>query len=201
VQTDLGDIITTDDKGVFTLVVEADEYVVRATADGYFRSGAAPLNLKAGDTQEITLQVAPPGPNLAKAGKPIFSSEDPSSPASSIIDENLDTYWLTETDAAAGQWVGVEFNSPITFTVAQVRGVQTLVQNSLLQVLAADGTTWVDLPNTRFNVEFQGANQDFFFPDQPITTKAVRWIVNQVHSPGNIPGLSELLLFNAPIKP
>jgi hypothetical protein len=201
VQTDLGDIVTTDDKGVFTLVVEADEYIVRATADGYFRSGAAPLNLQAGDSQEITLQVAPPGPNLAKEGKPIFSSEDPSSPASAINDGDLDTYWLTETDAASGQYVGLEFTNPITFTVAQVRGVQTLVQNSLLQVLAEDGKTWVDLPNTRFNVEFQGANQDFFFPDRPITTKAVRWLVIQVHSPGNIPGLSELLLYNAPIQP
>lgn len=201
VQTDLGDIITTDDKGVFTLVVEADEYIVRATADGYFRSGASPLNLKAGDTQEIELQVAPPGPNLAKEGKPIFSSEDPSSPASSINDDNPDTYWLTETDAANGQFVGLTFTNPITFTVAQVRGVQTPVQNSLLQVLAEDGTTWVDLPSTRFNVEFQGADQDFFFADRPITTKGVRWLVVQVHSPGHIPGVAELKLFNAPIKP
>jgi hypothetical protein len=142
--------------------------------------------------------VPAPGPNIAKNGKPISSSADEASPATNIIDGDLDTFWQTALDKHNNEWVGIMFDKPTHFTVAQVRGVITNVQNSYLQVLAEDNTTWVDLPGTSFNVEFKGANQDFFFP-AGITTTGIRWFAAVTWGAEDNPGLSELLVFDSPL--
>jgi hypothetical protein len=198
VSSDLGESTVTDSSGAFTLVVEPDDYVISARATGYFQGGGVPVTVLAGETKQIELTVPPPGPNLAQTGKPIASSQDDSTPASNIIDGDEETYWQTAFDRHNNEWVGVMFDQPIRFTVVQVRGVITNVQNSYLQVLAEDGTTWVDLPGTSFNVEFKGRNQDFFFP-QGITTKGIRWFAAVTWGAEDNPGLSELLVFNSPI--
>jgi Carboxypeptidase regulatory-like domain/F5/8 type C domain len=198
VSSDLGDSTVADDKGAFTLVVEPDDHVFSARADGYFAGASVPVTIKVGETQDITLTLPPPGPNLAKEGKPISSSEDSSNTAANIIDGNLDTYWQTATDKHGGEWVGVQWSTPQTFTVVQLRGVITTVQNSYLEVLAEDGKTWVELPKTRFNVEFNGANQDFFFPEG-VKTTALRWFAALTWGVEDNPGLSELMVFNSPI--
>ena len=89
------------------------------------------------------------------------------------------------------------FDTPTRFTVVQVRGDHDR-PDLHLQVLAEDGTTWVDLPGTSFNVEFKGANQDFFFPEG-VTTTGIRWFAAVTHGADDNPGLSELLVFNSPI--
>jgi hypothetical protein len=198
VNSDLGESAVADSNGAFTLVVEPDDYVISAQATGYFRGGGVPVTVTAGQTQEITLTVPPPGPNLATTGKPIASSQDDSTPAEAINDGDLDSFWQTALDKHNNEWVGVQWDQPTRFTVVQVRGVITNVQNSYLQVLAEDGKTWVDLPGTSFNVEFKGANQDFFFP-QGITTTAIRWFAAVTWGAEDNPGLSELIVFNSPL--
>jgi hypothetical protein len=198
VVSDLGDTTVADDKGVFTLVVEPDDHLFSARADGYFNGAAVPVTIQAGETQEITLTLPPPGPNLAKSGKPIASSEDPSQPATSIIDGDLDTYWQVASDKHDNEWVGVTWEKPTTFTVVQLRGVQTYVQNSYLQVLGEDGKTWVELPNTRYSANATGFNQDFLFP-QGVTTTGLRWFIAEVYTVDDNPGLSEMIVYNSPI--
>jgi hypothetical protein len=198
VVSDLGETIVADDKGVFSLVVEPDDYVLSARATGYFNGGGIPVTIKAGETQEITLTVPPPGPNIAKTGKPASSSADPSQPASNIVDGDLETYWQTAPDKHRDEWVGVLFDKPTHFTVVQTRGVITTVQNAFLQVLADDGKTWVDIPNTSYNREFEGPDRDYFFP-QGITTTGLRWYVAVTHGAEDNPGLSELLIFDSPL--
>lgn len=198
IKSDLGESAVADDKGVFTLVVEPDDYVISAQAEGYFQGGGVPVTAKAGETVQIVLTVPAPGPNLAPTGKPISSSQDDASPASNITDGDVDTFWQTATDKHQNEWVGVQWDNPTRFTAVQLRGVITLVQNSYLQVLAEDGTTWVDLPNTSFNVEFKGRDQNFFFPEG-VTTKAIRWFAAVTWGAEDNPGLSELLVFNSPI--
>jgi hypothetical protein len=198
VVSDLGETVVADSSGVFSLVVEPDDYVLSAQATGYFQGGGVPVTIKAGETLEVTLTVPAPGPNLAKTGKPIASSEDPSQPASNITDGDLETYWQTATDKHTNEWVGVLFDKPTHFTVVQTRGVVTTVQNAFLQVLADDGKTWVDIPNTNYNREFEGPDRDYFFP-QGFTTTGVRWYVAVTHGVEDNPGLSEMLIFDAPL--
>jgi hypothetical protein len=198
VVSDLGDTTVADDKGAFTLVVEPDDHVFSAQAEGYFNGAAVPVTIAAGATQEITLTLPPPGPNLAKEGKPIASSQDPSQPASNINDGNPDTLWQVDPDKHANEWVGVMWDKPTTFTVVQLRGVQTYVQNSYLQVLADDGKTWMELPNTRYSANATGFNQDFLFP-QGVTTTGLRWFIAEVYAVGDNPGLGEMNVYNSPI--
>jgi hypothetical protein len=198
VVSDLGDTTVADDKGAFTLVVEPDDYVFSAQATGYFNGAGVPVTIKAGETQAITLALPPPGPNLAKEGKPIASSENPDQPATSIIDGDLDTFWQVASDKHANEWIGVTWEKPTTFTVVQLRGVQTYVQNSDLQVLAEDGKTWVELPNTRYSANATGFNQDFLFP-QGVTTTGLRWFIAEVYAVDDNPGLSEMIVYNSPI--
>jgi hypothetical protein len=198
VSSDLGDGATADSNGAFTIVVEPDDHVLSATATGYFQGGSVPVTIQAGETKEITLTLPPPGENLAKAAKPISSSEESSQPATNVNDGDLETYWQTASDKHQNEWVGVQWEKPTMFTVVQLRGVVTTVQNSYLQVLAEDGKTWMTLPNTSFNVEFKGRDQDFFFP-QGVTTTALRWFAAVTHGAEDNPGLSELIVFNAPL--
>src|SRR5262249_54075602 len=140
----------------------------------------------------------PPGPNLAKEGKPIASSQDSGQPATNINDGDPDTLWQVASDKHANEWVGVMWDKPTTFTVVQLRNVQTYVQNSFLQVLADDGKTWMELPNTRYSANATGFNQDFLFP-QSVTTTGLRWFIAEVYAVGDNPGLGEMLIYNSPI--
>jgi hypothetical protein len=198
VSSDLGDAAVADSNGAFSLIVEPDDHVFSAQAQGFFQGAGVPVTIKAGETQEITISLPPPGPNLAKSGKPTASSENPDSPATNIIDDNLDTLWYVATDKHDKEWIGVTWEKPTTFTVVQLRGVQTYVQNSHLEALAEDGKTWVELPNTTYSANATGFNQDFFFP-QTVTTTGLRWFIAEVYTVDDNPGLAEMLVFNSPI--
>jgi hypothetical protein len=198
VSSDRGLTVTADNQGAFSMVVPADDHLLLARAPGYFAGVPFPVTVQSGGTQTVTLTLPATGPDLALGGKTVASSEDPAHPARYLVDGDLNTYWQTAPDKHGGEWVGVLFDQPTKFTAIQLRGVVTTVQDSYLQVLAADGKTWVDLPNTRFNVEFQGKDRDFLFP-QGVTTLGVRWFAAVTWGVGDNPGLSELLLFNAPL--
>jgi len=197
VTSDLGDTVVADANGAFTLVVEPDDYVFSAQAEGYFPGATVARTIQQGETAEITLVLPPPGPNLARTGKPISSSQNPDQPATNVNDDNLDTAWQVDLDRHDNEWVGVTWENPTTFTVVQLRGIQTLVQISSLQVLAEDGTTWVDVPNTTYSAE-RGPDKDFFIPEG-ITTKGLRWYIKAVYAVGDNPALAELRVFNAKI--
>jgi hypothetical protein len=198
VVSDLGETVVADSKGAFTLVVEPDDYVLSAQATGFFAGKAVPVTIKAGETQEVTITLPATGPNIAKGMKTAASSEDPSQPASNITDGDLETYWTSASDQVTNQWVAVTFDKPTHFTAVQLRGFIGVIQKSDLQVLADDGKTWVDVPNTSLNPEFIGPNADLFFP-AGITTTSVRYFIVATNSTTNIPGLSEMLIFDAPL--
>jgi hypothetical protein len=198
VVSDLGETVVADANGAFTLVVEPDDYLLSAQATGFFAGQAVPVTIKAGETQEVTITLPATGPNIAKGMKTAASSEDPSQPASNITDGDLETYWTSASDQVTNQWVAVTFDKPTHFTAVQLRGFIGVIQKSDLQVLADDGKTWVDVPNTSLNPEFIGPNADLFFP-AGITTTAVRYFIVATNSTTNIPGLSEMLIFDAPL--
>jgi len=201
VTSDLGVTLgTTNDKGELNLLVQPDDYVLTASAEGYFSGAPVAFTINAGETQQITLSAVPTGPNIAKTAKAVASSEaDGSSTAAMATDGDPDTYWLA--GETTNQWIGVTFDKPTHFTVVQLRGFHAVIQRSYLQILDTDGKTWVDVPDTTINPEFLAiANKpaDFFFP-KGITTMGVRYFIDATNSATDPPGLSEFMVFDAPL--
>jgi F5/8 type C domain-containing protein/carboxypeptidase family protein len=201
ITSDLGVTLgTTNDKGELALLVEPDDYVLTASAQGYFNGAPVAFTINAGETQQITLGAVPTGPNLAKSGKAAASSEaDADSAAALATDGDPDTFWLAGD--TTNQWIGVTFDKPTHFTVVQLRGFHAVIQRSYLQVLADDGKTWTDVPDTVINPEFlaiAGKPADFFFP-AGITSMGVRYYIDATNSATDPPGLSEFLIYDAPL--
>jgi hypothetical protein len=196
VVTDQGVVLgITNDQGEFSALVEPDEYSVTASAEGYFASAPAIVDLNPDETQQITLIEPAQGPNIARNAKASASSEDPASPATNVNDGDLTTYWLATGDT--NQWVAVTWDKPTHFTAVQLRGYQNNIERSVLQVLDTAGKEWVDLPNTAF-VPFGSPMPDFLFPDG-VTTTGLRLSISATDTAGVPPGVSEILVFDAPL--
>jgi hypothetical protein len=197
ITTDLGVTLgTADSKGQFSLLVEPDDYVISASAPGYFQGAPDSFTINAGDTQTVKLTAPAQGPDIALSAKASASTEDASYPASLVNDGDLTTYWLA-TDYA-NQWVALTWDKPTHFTAVQLRGFQGVIGRSYLQMLDTDGKTWVDLPSTVFAPELSSKPADFFFPDG-ITTTSLRYFITATNSTTNIPGLAEFYVFDSPI--
>ena len=194
--TDQGVVLgTTNDKGEFSALVEPDEYSVTASADGYFTSAPVLVELNPDGTQEITLIAPVQGANIARNAKASASSEDPAWPATNVNDGDLTTYWLATGDT--NQWVALTWDKPTHFTAVQLRGFQNNIERSVLQILATDGTMWMDLPNTVF-VPYGSPKPDFLFPDG-WTTTSLRLSMSATDTAGVPPGVSEILVFDTPL--
>jgi hypothetical protein len=203
VTSDLGLILgTTNAQGELTVLVEPDEYVLSATADGYLRGTPVAFTINAGETPEVVVPALPTGPNLARAAKASASTEDENGPypASLANDGDLSTYWLAvET---FDQHIALTWAQPTTFNVVQLRGFRGVIGRSYLQVLGDDGKTWVDVPNTVISPETlgQGASGNVEFRLPNITTTGVRYFITTTNSATSIPGLSEFIVHNAPLS-
>jgi hypothetical protein len=196
ITSDLGVTLgSTDANGVFSLLVEPDDYVISASAAGYFTGAPASFTINAGDTQNVMLTAPVQGPDIAKTAKASASTEDPSYPASLVNDGDLTTYWQA-TDST-NQWIAVVWSKPTHFTVVQLRGFVAAIQVSDLQALDADGKTWVDLPGTSFAPQFSQPDA-FLFPDG-VTTTSLRFFMSSTDSTTSYPGLAEMLVFDSPI--
>jgi hypothetical protein len=194
--TDQGVVLgTTDAKGAFSVLVEPDQYSVTASAAGYFTSAPVIVELSPAGTQQITLVTPAQGPNIALTAKASASTEDPAWPATNVNDGDLTTYWLATGDT--NQWVALTWPKPTHFTAVQLRGFQHNIERSVLQMLATDGTTWMDLPNTVF-VPFGLPQPDFLFPDGVMTT-SLRLSMSATDTAGTPPGVSEILVFDTPL--
>jgi hypothetical protein len=198
VVSDLGESVVADDKGVFTLVVEPDDYVLSASAQDFFPGRSVPVSIKVGETQEVTITLPATGPNLAKGQKTAASSEDPSYPATNAVDGDLDTYWTSASDQVTNQWLAVLFDKPTHFTAVQLLGFQGVIQKSYLEVLADDGKTWMQVPNSNINPETLGPNAQLLFPGG-FTTTGVRYFILATNSTTSIPGVSEVQIFESPL--
>jgi hypothetical protein len=76
-----------------------------------------------------------------------------------------------------------------------------VIQRSFLQILDTDGKTWIDVPDTVINPEFLAIASkpaDFFFP-AGITSMGVRYYIDATNSATDPPGLSEFLIYDAPL--
>jgi protocatechuate 3,4-dioxygenase beta subunit len=196
VVTDQGVVLgTTDAKGAFSALAEPDEYSVTASAAGYFTSAPVLVELNPNGTQTITLITPAQGPDIALTAKASASSEDPAWPATNVNDGDLTTYWLATGDTS--QWVALTWPKPTHFTAVQLRGFRNNIERSVLQILASDGTTWMDVPNTVF-VPFGTPQPDFLFPDGMMTT-GLRLSMSATDTAGTPPGVSEFLVFDTPL--
>jgi hypothetical protein len=201
ITSDLGATLgTTDAQGAFSLLLDADDYVLTASANGYFTGAPVSFTLNGGDKQQITLTAPAQGPDVAKTAKASASTEDASWPATNVNDGDLTTYWLA-TDVT-NQWVAITWPTPTHFTAVQLQGFQGTIESSHLETLDTDGKTWVPLDGTVFNPEiYANAGNTapfFFFPDGVMTT-GLRFFITATNSTTNIPGLSEMLVFDSPI--
>ena len=201
ITSDLGAILgATDANGAFSVLLDADDYVVTASANGYFTGAPVSFTLNEGDKQQITLTAPAEGPDIAKTAKASASTEDASWPATNVNDGDLTTYWLATGDT--NQWVALTWDKPTHFTAVQLRGFQNNIERSVLQVLDTDGKTWVDLPNTSF-VPFGSPMPTFLFsaPGFPdgVTTTGLRLSMSATDTSGVPPGVSEILVFDAPL--
>jgi hypothetical protein len=200
ITNDLGVVLgTTNDQGQINLLVEPDDYVVNASAEGYLGGAPVSFTINAGETQEVTIALPALGANIARTGKAAASSENESAenPAALAFDADPATFWLAQE--YANQWVGVTWDQPTRFTVVQLEGFKASIGRSYLQMLAEDGTTWVDVPNTVIAPEHSGRSLETFLFPAGITTKGIRYYITATDSTANIPGLSEFRVFNSPI--
>jgi hypothetical protein len=200
ITSDLGVVLgTTNDQGQISLLVEPDDYVVNAAAEGYLAGAPISFTINAGETQEVTIAVPALGANLGATGKAGASSENESgeNPATLAFDGDRETFWLA--NEYANQWIGTTWEQPTRFTVVQLEGFRAAIGRSYLQVLAEDGTTWTDVPNTVIAPEHSGRSLETFLFPNGITTKGVRYYITATDSTANIPGLAEFRVFNAPI--
>jgi hypothetical protein len=194
--SDLGAVLgTTDAKGQFSVLLDADDYVISATASSYFAGAPVAFTINGGDKQQVTLTAPAQGPDIAKTAAASASTEDPAYPASNVNDGDPTTYWLATVYNL--QWVAVTWKQPTHFTVVQLRNFQGVIQSSYLQMLDKDGKTWVELPGSRFAPQFSQPDA-FLFPDG-ITTTSLRYYITATHSTDNIPGLGEMLVYDSPI--
>jgi hypothetical protein len=201
ITSDLGALLgTTDANGALSVLLDADDYVISASADGYFAGAPAAFTINGGDKQQVTLTAPAQGPDIALTAKASASSEDPSYPASLVNDGDLTTNWLS-TDPT-NIWVALTWAKPTHFTVVQLRGYEPYAyQTSDVEMLDTDGKTWVPLPGTSFAPEFfatAGKPADFFFPDG-VTTTAVRFFASSTNSVNLDGGLAEMYVFDSPI--
>jgi len=201
IASDLGAILgTTDANGAANLLLDADDYVVTASASGYFAGAPATFTINGGDKQQIALTAPAQGPDIAVNAKASASSEDPSSPASLVNDGDLTTNWLSNDPTNV--WVALTWTKPTHFTVVQLRGFGPYYyQTSYLEMLDTDGKTWVQVPGTTFSPEVYNATgkpADFYLPDG-VTTTGLRFFATSTNSVSLNGGLSEMLVFDSPI--
>jgi hypothetical protein len=197
ITSDLGVFLgTTNDQGELTLLVEPDDYVLSASAEGYFPGAAASFTINAGESREVTLTAPATGPNIARTATASASSETDA--AANANDGDLETYWTAE--GVTDQWIAINFDKPTRFSVVQLRGFQGAIQRSFLEIKDASGN-WVEVPNTTIAPEFlaiAGRPADFYFP-AGITTTGVRYFITATNSADSAPGLAEFLVYDAPL--
>jgi hypothetical protein len=210
--SDLGSVLgTTDANGAFSVLLDADDYVVTASANGYFSGAPVLFTVNGGDSQQVALTAPAQGPNIALTATASASTEDPSWPASAVNDGDPTTYWEAVDDT--NQWVALTWKQPTHFTAVQLQGFINVIESSHLEALAADGKTWAPLDGydaktgaflagTLFNPEIDAnagnTNPFFFFPDG-VTTTGLRYFAAATNNAGTPPGLSEMLVFDSPI--
>jgi hypothetical protein len=184
---------TTDAQGAISLLVEPDDYVVTASAEGYFPGAPVAFTIGAGETKDVALTAPATGPNIARTGTAAAST---GADAALANDGDLETAWLA--DETVNQWIAINWDKPTKFTAVQLRGFQGVIQRSFLEIKDASGN-WVEVPNTSFNPEFlAGRPADFLFP-AGITTTGVRYFITATNSTGSIPGLAEFIVFDSPL--
>jgi hypothetical protein len=198
ISSDLGVVVgTTNDKGQASLLLEPDDYVLSATAAGYFGGQPVPFTLNAGDKQDIKLTAPAQGADIARTGKAISSGDDGTDLTANINDGDPDTFW-TAGDVV-NQWVGVQWDKPQHLTVVQIRGFHAAIQRSYLEYLDTDGKTWKTREETTFAPQFlAGKPADFLFPEG-ITTTGLRYFITATDSATSAPGVGELIIFDSPI--
>jgi len=201
--SDLGQVLgSTDANGAFSIVLDADDYIVTASANGYFAGAPVAFTVNGGDKQQVTVTAPAQGPDIALTAKASASSEDPSSPASLVNDGDLDTNWLS-TDPT-NVWVALTWDKPTHFTVVQLRGFGPYYyQTSYLEMLDTDGKTWVQVPGTTFSPEVYAAAKppipaDFYLPDG-VTTTGLRFFATSTNSTSLNGGLAEMLVYDSPL--
>jgi hypothetical protein len=200
--------VKTDAQGKFTTSVVPNDYLVQASAEGYFESDAKVVSAELGAPGDVTLLLPAKGPNLAQGATPTASSEADENPAANINDGDVATTWKSGLSEETGdpltidQWVGVTFDQPKTFNVIALEwgDVYPIIQKSNFQSMDAGGN-WVDIPDTQFNPEtyvVSGKPARFVLP-QPLTTKGVRYFISFTNGVTNPPEVPELQLFSSPI--
>jgi hypothetical protein len=185
-----------NDQGEFHLLVAPGDYLFTAAAEGYLGASREVVTVEEGQTAEVTLTAAALGANIAGAAKARASSAAAGgeSGAERVNDGDPGTAWVARS--FANQWVALTWERPVQFTAVQLRGFRGTIQRSYLEVLAADGATWVELPGTSFSPQFLGSRPaDFLFP-QGVTTTGLRYFITATHSMDDIPGLAEIRVFD-----
>ncbi|MGQ9525361.1 MAG: discoidin domain-containing protein [Armatimonadota bacterium] len=192
-----GPVATTDPNGTFSTALEVDEYLVYATAEGYLDSPAKVVAVAKDKPADVALQMAALGENLSTKATAAASTDDGMNLPEMVNDGDLTTAWMADPEHTKNQWIALNWDKETTFRMVALRSFRGVIQKSRLEILDASGN-WAPIPNTEFNPEFTGPSKTFLF-DEPITTKAVRYFIFYTNHDTNVPGLSEMDVYNPPI--
>jgi hypothetical protein len=192
-----GAIVAADSNGAFSTMVEPDEYLVSASATGYLSGDPKVVVVSKDKPVEVVLQLAPLGENLALKGKPSASSDDGTNVPENVLDGDLTTAWMSDPLQTKRQWIGVTWDKETQFRMVALLGFRGVIQKSRLEILAPSGE-WEPIPDTEFNPEFTGPSKTFLF-EKPISAKALRYFIFYTNHDTNVPGLSELEVYNPPV--
>jgi hypothetical protein len=106
VVTDDGSTLgVTNANGVLSLPVDANDYLLTATATGYFEGPGVIATVDSGATASVTISLPPKGDNLVLKATAEADSDDGTDTADMANDGDFDTYWA-----------GAQFPAMITFT-------------------------------------------------------------------------------------
>lgn len=112
----------TDDGGNFTAVLDADDYLLRAEAEGFFEGRPTLVSVLPDQTVSAVVKIPAKGENLALKAKVSASTEDFDAEAAKAIDRDTNTYWGSsgeeegyEAGRVMNAWIQFDWTAPVTF--------------------------------------------------------------------------------------
>lgn len=147
-----GTLGVTDAGGKFSAILDADDYVLTATADGFFEGQPVVVSVQPDQTVNAEVRIPAKGENLTLKAKVSASSEDGDNTADKAIDKDLTTYWGsagTEDGYVAGQvmnaWIEFDWTAPVTFNRVIIHEYGDRSREISVQKWDAAKNDWVEV--------------------------------------------------------
>jgi len=162
-----GTLGVTDAGGNFSAVLDVDDYILTAQAEGFFEGRPTAVSVLPDKAVSAVVQIPAKGENLAAKATVSASSEDVEGPASAAIDGKFDTYWAStgeeegyEAGRVMNAWIQFDWKEPVTFNRVLIAEFGDRSREILVQKWDDTKKDWVEVgsdvsPGGGLDVEIQ----------------------------------------------